>query len=42
MLFEKIPKWEMALVRFFGRRVVDERGHHVCWIWRGKPYFRLS
>jgi hypothetical protein len=42
MLFEKTPKWEMAMVRMFGRRIVDEHGGHVCWMWRGKPYFRLS
>jgi hypothetical protein len=26
----------------FGQRIVNERGYHVCWMWRGKPYFRLK
>lgn len=41
MLFEATPKWEMTLARMFGQRIVDEHGRHVCWMWRGKPYFRL-
>jgi len=41
MFFEKTPKWEMALVRLFGRRVVNQYGYHICWTWRGKQYFRL-
>lgn len=42
MLFEHTPKWKMALIRMFGTRIIDERGRHVCWLYRGKTYFRVA